>query len=330
MHAPSIVRVGAAVAIFGLTAIPSVLQVPAYAADVAGPATCYLADDNGTIIEPRQEYTPREGAGGLPMLPSPVVAGQYTLEVSAPAVNFDPDQPDLHFACEVFYSSLGKVRLVDTDGTVHAAQSYANDQNDPSRAAATAIPAIPAGYEIVPGQNVFGLDAGAGTVDPNNPADARAVGANTDIVIRKVSNNPTPEPSSTPSTPVPSTPAPAPSVTSTPVPSTPATPAPAPSVTSTPVPSTPATPVPSTPATPVPSTPATPVPSTPVPSTPAAPAPTPSVTATPVPSTPAAPAKQTPAPKLARTGTVAGGFAGAAALLGLIGAGVIALRRYRA
>ena len=202
------------------------------------------------------------------MLPSPVVAGQYTLEVSAPEMNFDPDQPDLHFACEVFYSSLGKVRLVDADGTVHAAQSYANDQNDPSRAAATAIPALPEGYEIVPGQNVFGLDVGAGTVDPNNPADARAVGANTDIVIRKVTNNPTPEPSSTPSTP-----------------------APTPSVTATPVPSRPATPVPSTPAT---------------------------------------PAKQTPAPKLARTGTVAGGFAGAAALLGLIGAGVIALRRYRA
>ena len=316
MHAPSIVRVGAAVAIFGLAAIPSVLQVPAYAADVAGPATCYLADDNGTIIEPRQEYTPREGAGGLPMLPSPVVAGQYTLEVSAPAVNFDPDQPDLHFACEVFYSSLGKVRLVDADGTVHAAQSYANDQNDPSRAAATAIPALPEGYEIVPGQNVFGLDAGAGTVDPNNPADARAVGANTDIVIRKVANNPTPEPSSTPSTPVPSTPAPMPSVTATPAPSTPATPVPTPSVTATPVPSTPATPAPA------PSVTSTPVPSAPVP--------TPSVTATPVPSTPATPAKQTPAPKLARTGTVAGGFAGAAALLGLIGAGVIALRRYHA
>ena len=268
MHAPSIVRVGAAAAVLSLAAIPSALPVPAYAADVAGPATCYLADDNGTIIEPRQEYTPREGAGGLPMLPSPVVAGQYTLEVSAPAMNFDPDQPDLHFTCQVFYSSLGKVRLVDADGTVHAAQSYANDQNDPSRAAATAIPALPEGYEIVPGQNVFGLDVGAGTVDPNNPADARAVGANTDIVIRKVTNNPTPEPRPTPSTPAPS-----------------------PSVTSTPAPSRPSTPVPSTPAT---------------------------------------PAKQTPAPKLARTGTVAGGFAGAAALLGLIGAGLIALRRYRA
>ena len=318
MHAPSIVRVGAAAAVLSLAAIPSTLPVPAYAADVAGPATCYLADENGTIIEPRQEYTPREGAGGLPMLPSPVVAGQYTLEVSAPAMNFDPDQPDLHFACQVFYSSLGKVRLVDADGTMHAAQSYANDQNDPSRAAATAIPAIPAGYEIVPGQNVFGLDTGAGTVDPNNPADARAVGANTDILIRKVANNPTPEPSSTPSTPAPSTP-------STPAPSTPATPAPTPSVTVTPVPSAPATPAPtpSVTVTPVPSAPATPVPSAPA-------TPVPSAPATPVPSTPATPAKQTPAPKLARTGTVAGGFAGAAALLGLIGAGVIALRRYRA
>ena len=309
MHAPSIVRVGAAAAVLSLAAIPSALQVPAYAADVAGPATCYLADENGTIIEPRQEYTPREGAGGLPMLPSPVVAGQYTLEVSAPAMNFDPDQPDLHFACQVFYSSLGKVRLVDADGTVHAAQPYANDQNDPSRAAATAIPAIPAGYEIVPGQNVFGLDTGAGTVDPNNPADARAVGANTDILIRKVANNPTPEPSSTPSTPAPSTPStPAPS-TPAPTPSVTSTPAPTPSVTVTPVPSAPATPAPT------PSVTATPVPSRP---------------ATPAPSTPATPAKQTPAPKLARTGTVAGGFAGAAALLGLIGAGVIALRRYRA
>ena len=209
------------------------------------------------------------------MHPSPVVAGQYTMEVSAPAISFDPDQPDLHFACQVFYSPLGKIRLVDADGTVHAAQSYANDQNDPSRAAVTALPALPEGYEIVPGQTIRGFDAAARTVDPNNPADARAVGANTDIVIPKVTNNPTPEPSSTPSTPAPA-------------------------------PSTPSTPAPSTPATPAPSTPATPRPA------------------------PSTPTKQTPAPKLARTGTVAGAFAGAAALLGLIGAGVIALRRYRA
>ena len=217
------------------------------------------------------------------MHPSPVVAGQYTMEVSPPAISFDPDQPDLHFACQVFYSPLGKIRLVDADGTVHAAQSYANDQNDPSRAAVTALPALPEGYEIVPGQTTRGFDAAARTVDPNNPADARAVGANTDIVIPKVTNNPTPEPSPTPSTPAPSTPAPTPSVTSTPVPSAPATP-----------------------------TPATPTP------------------ATSVPSAPATPAKQTPAPRLACTGSVAGGSAGAPALLGLIGAGVIALRRCRA
>ena len=328
MRIPSMSRSLVVAAALSAAALPALLPSPTYAADVAGPATCCLADENGTIIEPRQEYTPREGAGGLPMLPSPVVAGQYTLEVSAPAMNFDPDQPDLHFACQVFYSSLGKVRLVDADGTVHAAQSYANDQNDPSRAAATAIPALPEGYEIVPGQTIRGFDAAARTVDPNNPADARAVGANTDIVIRKVTNNPTPEPSSTPSTPAPSTPStPAPSTPATPAPSTPATPAPTPSVTATPVPSTPATPAPapSVTATPAPSAPATPAPSPSVTATPA-----PSRPATPAPSTPAAPAKQTPAPKLARTGTVAGGFAGAAALLGLIGAGVIALRRYRA
>ena len=222
------------------------------------------------------------------MLSSPVVAGQYTLEVSAPAMSFDPDQPDLHFACQVFYSPLGNIRLVDADGTVHAAQSYADDHNDPSRAAVTALPALPEGYEIIPGQTIRGFDAAARTVDPNNPADARAVGANTDIVIPKVTNNPTPEPSPTPSTPAPSTPAPTPSVTSTPVPSAPATP-----------------------------TPATPTPATPTP-------------ATSVPSAPATPAKQTPAPRLACTGSVAGGSAGAPALLGLIGAGVIALRRCRA
>lgn len=259
MRAPLFKRAVAVAATLCAALAPSLLARPALAADVAGPATCYLADENDNIIEPRRQYVPNDGAGEIPVRPSPVVTGQYTLEISAPALNFDPDQPDVHFACEVFYSALGSVRLVDADGTVLAAQRYGNDQNDPSRAALTALPALPEGYEIVPGQTIRGFDAAARAVDPNDPANAHAVGANTDIVIRKVTNNPTPEPSSTPSTPVP----------------------------------------------------------------------TPSVTATPVPSTPATPAKQTPAPKLARTGTVAGGFAGAAALLGLIGAGGIALRRRR-
>ena len=306
----SLPRTAALTACLCVGAVPLVVAAPAHAADVPGPATCYIADENENILEPRREYVPIDGTGEVPVRPSPVVPGQYTLEISAPALNFDPDQPDMHFVCEVFYSPLGSVRLVDANGTVLAAQRYNNDQHNPSRAAATPLPALPAGYEIVPGQTIRGFDAAARTVDPNDPANARAVGANTDIVIRKVSNNPAPTPSASTPTPTPSTPAP----------SAPATPVPTPSVTATPVPSTPATP------TPTPSTPATP---TPTPSTPATPTPTPSVTATPVPSTPATPAKQTPAPKLARTGTVAGGFAGAAALLGLIGAGVIALRRRR-
>ena len=275
MRAPLFKRAVAVAATLCAALAPSLLARPALAADVAGPATCYLADENDNILEPRRQYVPNDGAGEIPVHPSPVVPGQYTLEISAPALNFDPDQPDVHFVCEVFYSALGSVRLVDADGTVLAAQRYGNDPYNPSRAAATPLPALPEGYEIVPGQAVFGYDAAAGTVDPNDPAHARAVGVNTDIVIRKVTNDPAPTPSA----------------------------------------STP-TPTPSTPATPVPSTPATPVP-------------TPSVTATPVPSTPATPAKQTPAPKLARTGTVAGGFAGAGAFLALLGAGVIALRRRR-
>lgn len=293
-------RTAALTACLCIGAAPLIVAAPAHAADTPGPATCYVADENENILEPRREYVPNDGTGEVPVRPSPVVPGQYTLEISAPALNFDPDQPDIHFVCEVFYSPLGSVRLVDANGTVMATQRYNNDQHNPSRAALTALPALPEGYEIVPGQTIRGFDAAARTVDPNDPANARAVGVNTNIVIRKVSNNPAPTPSA--STPVPT-------------PSTPATPTPTPSVTATPVPSTPATPVPT------PSTPATP---TPTPSTPATPVPTPST-----PATPATPTKQTPAPKLARTGTVAGGFAGAAALLGLIGAGGIALRRRR-
>ena len=298
-------RTAALTACLCIGAAPLIVAAPAHAADTPGPATCYVADENENILEPRREYVPNDGTGEVPVRPSPVVPGQYTLEISAPALNFDPDQPDIHFVCEVFYSPLGSVRLVDANGTVLAAQRYNNDQHNPSRAALTALPALPEGYEIVPGQTIRGFDAAARTVDPNDPANARAVGANTDIAIRKVSNNPAPTPSASTPTPTPSTPA-----TPTPTPSTPATPVPTPSVTSTP------TPTPSVTSTPVPSAPATPVP-------------TPSVTSTPVPSAPATPAKQTPAPKLARTGTVAGGFAGAAALLGLIGAGVIALHRRR-
>lgn len=234
MHIPSMTRAVAAWAVLSVVALPVVFPSPANAADVAGPATCYLADENDTIIEPRQEYVPYLGAGTVPVRPSSVVPGQYTLEVYVPALNFDPARPNIHFVCQVFYSALGSVRLVDVDGTVLATQRYANDQNDPSRAAATALPTLPEGYEIVPDQTIRGFDAASRTVDPNDPANARAVGADTDILIRKIAAQPTPEPSpSTPSTPT--TPSPQPSVTPTPP-----TPAVTPTALETPAPGTPA------------------------------------------------------------------------------------------
>ena len=232
-------RTAALTACLCIGAAPLIVAAPAHAADTPGPATCYVADENENILEPRREYVPNDGTGEVPVRPSPVVPGQYTLEISAPALNFDPDQPDIHFVCEVFYSPLGSVRLVDANGTVMATQRYNNDQHNPSRAAATPLPALPAGYEIVPGQTVFGYDPVAGTVDPNNPANARAVGDNTDIIVRPIAADPTP----TPSSPV----------------------APSPEEPSTPTPSTPAVVTPTAPATPTPSEPGTPTPGVPTP-----------------------------------------------------------------
>jgi len=76
-------------------------------------------------------------------------------------VNFDPDNPALHFVCEVQYSALGHIRLVDPSGQVLASTVYANDSAYPSRAASTALPQLPNGYEIVPGQPVFGFNEAA-------------------------------------------------------------------------------------------------------------------------------------------------------------------------
>lgn len=215
----------AATALLFVAAVPVFAQQSAQAAEVAGPATCYIADENETILEPRQEYQPAPGAATLPSTPSPVVQGAYTLQTSAPAVNFDPDNPALHFVCEVSYSPLGKIRLVDTDGSVLTSVQYENDPSDPSRAAATNLPQVPSGYEIVPGQSVFGFNEATQTVDPNNPADARAVGRDTDVLIRQIAATPTPAPS-TSQPPAPTQPANPTTEAPTPSATTPSTPAP--------------------------------------------------------------------------------------------------------
>ena len=90
MRAPLFKRAVAVAATLCAALAPSLLARPALAADVAGPATCYLADENDNILEPRRQYVPNDGAGEIPVHPSPVVPGQYTLEISAPALNFEP------------------------------------------------------------------------------------------------------------------------------------------------------------------------------------------------------------------------------------------------
>ena len=215
----------AAIALLFVAATPILAQQSTQATEIAGPATCYLSDENDTILEPRQEYQPTPGAATLPSTPSPVVQGSYTLQTSAPAVNFDPDNPAMHFVCEVQYSALGHLRLVNPSGQVLASTVYANDQADPSRAASTALPQLPNGYEIVPGQSVFGFNEAAQTVDPNNPADARAVGHDTDIMIRQIAATPTPAPS-TSQPPAPTQPATPTTVAPSPSTTAPTTPAP--------------------------------------------------------------------------------------------------------
>ena len=212
----------AAIALLFVAATPILAQQSTQATEIAGPATCYLSDENDTILEPRQEYQPAPGAATLPSTPSPVVQGSYTLQTSAPAVTFDPDNPAMRFVCKVEYSHLGRIRLVDPSGQVLASAVYANDQADPSRAASTALPQLPNGYEIVPGQSVFGFNEAAQIVDPNNPADARAVGRDTDIMIRQIAATPTPAPSTT-QAPAPTRPGTPTSVVPTPSTSVPAT-----------------------------------------------------------------------------------------------------------
>ena len=120
--------------------------------------------------------------------------------------------------------------MVNPSGQVLASAVYANDSANPSRAASTALPQLPDGYEIVPGQSVFGFNEAARTVDPNNPADARAVGRDTDIMIRQIAATPTPAPSTSqppaptqPATPTTEAPTPSTTAPSTPAPVQPTT-----------------------------------------------------------------------------------------------------------
>ena len=132
-----------------------------------------LADVPETSSGDTYEYKP---------VPTKVLPGYYADKESIPSSVTDGDHVgDLHYG--VNYKKLGHIQLVDRNGKVLSEVIYSNDTSNPTRAAATELPAIPAGYKIKEGQTVYGYDATAGTVDPNNPTDPDAIGRNTTILL---------------------------------------------------------------------------------------------------------------------------------------------------
>ena len=132
-----------------------------------------LADVPETSSGDTYEYKP---------VPTKVLPGYYADKESIPSSVTDGDHVgDLHYG--VHYNKLGHIQLVDRNGKVLSEVIYSNDTSNPTRAAATELPAIPAGYKIKEGQTVYGYDATAGTVDPNNPTDPDAIGRNTTILL---------------------------------------------------------------------------------------------------------------------------------------------------
>ena len=118
----------------------------------------------------------------LPNVPTPVVEGFYSTVGAIPPVEITPEG-ELKFDYDVWFKKLGHIQLVDQNGNVLAETIYKNNETDATKAAPTALPAIPAGYKIKEGQTVYGYDATAGTVDPNNPTDPDAIGRNTTILL---------------------------------------------------------------------------------------------------------------------------------------------------
>ena len=122
-------------------------------------------------------------------VPTPVTPGAYTKVKEVDAVLYIPEDGYGSAEVKTIYTDnvqlfkLGNIQLVDQNGNVLAETIYKNNETDATKAAPTALPAIPAGYKIKEGQTVYGYDATAGTVDPNNPTDPDAIGRNTTILL---------------------------------------------------------------------------------------------------------------------------------------------------
>ena len=132
---------------------------------------------------------PSSGSYTFIKVPTPVTPGAYTKVKEVDAILYIPEdgygsvEVDKNFAKKIQLFKLGNIQLVDQNGNVLAETIYKNNETDATKAAPTALPAIPAGYKIKEGQTVYGYDATAGTVDPNNLTDPDAIGRNTTILL---------------------------------------------------------------------------------------------------------------------------------------------------
>ncbi|WP_155719459.1 mucin-binding protein, partial [Streptococcus parasanguinis] len=128
---------------------------------------------------------------------TPILPGFYADQESIRSLVIDPNNVgDFNF--DVWYKKLGSIVLVDEQGNYitptgettanqadAAHKQYENDPSDPTRAWFTKVPTIPTGWEVKPGQNVYGYDAARQTVNPNQKDDLDAIGRDTKIVIVK-------------------------------------------------------------------------------------------------------------------------------------------------
>ncbi|TCD53844.1 hypothetical protein EJ419_06215 [Alloscardovia theropitheci] len=156
-----------------------------------------MADENFNKITPLQIFTGTSSTSTFPEIPTPVLEGYYSLEVTTPAQGIDPDGSMVNVVCDVNYHQLGQIQLIDEGGNVVAERVYANHPSDPSQADATPLPGIPSGWEIIPGQDIHGYDPTSKTVNPNDIKNPYRIGLNTIIRIRPISHPPV-----TPATPV--------------------------------------------------------------------------------------------------------------------------------
>ena len=109
-------------------------------------------------IVPTSVYAEEPVAGDeeaeLPPVPSPIVPGQFTTVKEIPSGKISPTgELDLNY--DVYYHKLGQIVFVDKDGNkVGKAKTFNNDPVDPTKAAVTALPAVPEGYTLAASQKV--------------------------------------------------------------------------------------------------------------------------------------------------------------------------------